>query len=61
MRRKALEAYVSWPPGAVERAESLEQLRILEHGQAIRLFKTRAGVISVDSREAIGSVEHSLS
>jgi 3-deoxy-manno-octulosonate cytidylyltransferase (CMP-KDO synthetase) len=54
-RRKALAEYAGWRPGQVEKAESLEQLRILENGRTIKLYKTRAEIISVDSREALRS------
>ncbi len=52
-RRKALDLYAGWPQGRAEKAESLEQLRILENGKNIRLFKTTAEIISVDSKEAL--------
>lgn len=31
-RRKALEEYAHWKPGTIEKAESLEQMRVLENG-----------------------------
>jgi 3-deoxy-manno-octulosonate cytidylyltransferase (CMP-KDO synthetase) len=55
--KPALLEYASWRPGRVERAESLEQLRILENGEKIRLYKTRAGIISVDRKEALKNVK----
>jgi 3-deoxy-manno-octulosonate cytidylyltransferase (CMP-KDO synthetase) len=57
-RRKALEEYATQSPGRAEKAESLEQLRILEHGGKIRLFKTRAEIISVDSKQALKSIKN---
>lgn len=35
----ALARYVEWPPGALETAEALEQLRFLENGQPIALVE----------------------
>jgi 3-deoxy-manno-octulosonate cytidylyltransferase (CMP-KDO synthetase) len=52
-RKKALDKYVKWPRARAEKAESLEQLRILENGAGIRLFLTRAEIISVDSKKAL--------
>lgn len=52
-RRRVLQEYAGWPPGRAERAESLEQLRLLEHGHRPRVFITRVPVVSVDSREAV--------
>lgn len=56
-RKPALLDYASWRPGRAERAESLEQLRILENGEKIRLYKTRAGVISVDRKETLRAIK----
>ncbi len=56
-RKAALAEYASWRPGRAERAESLEQLRILENGKKIKLYKTRAGVISVDRKETLRRVK----
>ncbi|MBN1155749.1 3-deoxy-manno-octulosonate cytidylyltransferase [candidate division KSB1 bacterium] len=35
-RKKFLKEYVSWPETSLEKAEKLEQLRVLEHGYHIR-------------------------
>jgi 3-deoxy-manno-octulosonate cytidylyltransferase (CMP-KDO synthetase) len=56
-RKAALAEYASWRPGRAERAESLEQLRILENGQKIKLYKTRAGITSVDRKETLMRVK----
>jgi len=56
-RKAALAAYSSWRPGRAERAESLEQLRILENGEKIKLYKTRAGIISVDRKESVQQIK----
>ncbi len=56
-RKAALAEYASWRPGRAERAESLEQLRILENGGKIKLYKTRAGIISVDRKETVQHIK----
>jgi 3-deoxy-manno-octulosonate cytidylyltransferase (CMP-KDO synthetase) len=59
-RSKALQDYNGWPPGRVEKAESLEQMRILENGRTMKLFKTRSEIISVDSKAALRSLKLNL-
>lgn len=51
--KKGLEKYANWPVGTAEKAESLEQLRILENGGKISLYPTRSKIISVDSKEDV--------
>ncbi|MBI5266108.1 MAG: 3-deoxy-manno-octulosonate cytidylyltransferase [candidate division Zixibacteria bacterium] len=48
-RAAALGRYVGWPRTAMEKAESLEQLRILEHGGRIRLFVMNMKSVTIDS------------
>jgi len=48
-RRSGLQLYRSWPMGAYEKAESLEQLRILEHGRKIGVVAVRGKSVCVDS------------
>jgi len=47
-RRAALRAFAMWKRSPLEKAESLEQLRILENGGRIRVFKTTIEPVSVD-------------
>lgn len=56
-RKKALMEYTGWAPGPVEKAESLEQLRILENGGEIHLFPIRTEILSVDSRKALDKLK----
>lgn len=59
-RRDALDAFVSCPPSPLEIAESLEQLRALEHGVRIRIVKVEGWGPGVDTPEDIERVERML-
>ncbi|MDQ3685170.1 MAG: 3-deoxy-manno-octulosonate cytidylyltransferase [Acidobacteriota bacterium] len=48
-RRRFLLEYARWSPTPLERAESLEQLRMLERGAMIRVVETPAPSIGVDT------------
>ena len=47
--RKFLLQFVKWRTGKLEAAESLEQLRALEHGATIRVVSTKSASIGVDT------------
>lgn len=55
-RKAALLRYAGWPQGKIEKAESLEQLRILERGEKIRLFPTKTKIISIDHRDDLKNI-----
>jgi 3-deoxy-manno-octulosonate cytidylyltransferase (CMP-KDO synthetase) len=48
-RRRALETFAGWKRGAFEKAESLEQLRVLENGERMQVYLTSARTVSIDS------------
>jgi 3-deoxy-manno-octulosonate cytidylyltransferase (CMP-KDO synthetase) len=50
-RRSFLATYASLSPTPLERTESLEQLRVLEHGYRIRLTRIAKAPIGVDTPE----------
>ena len=50
-RREFLLTFAALPQTPLERAESLEQLRALEHGYRIRAVETRFDSIEVDTPE----------
>jgi 3-deoxy-manno-octulosonate cytidylyltransferase (CMP-KDO synthetase) len=55
-RRAFLLEYARWPQSALERAESLEQLRMLEHSARIRVVETNESSIGVDTPEDLERV-----
>jgi 3-deoxy-manno-octulosonate cytidylyltransferase (CMP-KDO synthetase) len=55
-RREFLLQYAELPPTPLERAENLEQLRILEHGHALHATVTRHESIAVDTAEDLERV-----
>jgi 3-deoxy-manno-octulosonate cytidylyltransferase (CMP-KDO synthetase) len=48
-RREVLLEFIGWPQSALERSESLEQLRALEHGVKIRAVEASSSSIGVDT------------
>ena len=48
-RREVLLEFAQWPQSELERTESLEQLRALEHGVVIRAIKASTSSIGVDT------------
>jgi len=52
-RRDLLLQFVKWPMGVLERVESLEQLRLLEHGVKIHVAVTAYEARSVDTPEEL--------
>jgi 3-deoxy-manno-octulosonate cytidylyltransferase (CMP-KDO synthetase) len=55
-RRAFLLEYACWPQTALERTESLEQLRILERGHSIRVVEAAAPSIGVDTEDDLRRV-----
>lgn len=55
-RRPALEAFARWKRSPHEIAESLEQLRIVENGGSIVVFKTAANIFSIDTLQDLKKI-----
>jgi 3-deoxy-manno-octulosonate cytidylyltransferase (CMP-KDO synthetase) len=56
-RADALRQFVSWPQTPLEKTESLEQLRALEHGLTIRVIPTKMRCHGVDTPADLKCVE----
>lgn len=59
-RRSTLQRFVALPPSPLERAESLEQLRALDHGFRIAVSRTAKPHLGVDRPEDVARVESEL-
>ena len=60
-RRDVLLEFASWPQSELERTESLEQLRALEHGVKIKAIKASSASIGVDRLEDLRRVREIVS
>lgn len=56
-RRPVLDVFHRLPPSTLERAEGLEQLRLLEEGIPIRVLETAEPTVGVDTEEDLRAVE----
>lgn len=56
-RRSFLSTFAALEPTNLERAESIDMLRALEHGYAVRMVKTAHTTNSVDTPEDLARVE----
>ena len=59
-QKEALEKFVSWPVGKLERLEKLEQLRILENGYKIRVAVVESEPLGIDTEEDLKRAEKLL-
>jgi 3-deoxy-manno-octulosonate cytidylyltransferase (CMP-KDO synthetase) len=50
-RSAFLRQFVAWPPSALEETESLEQLRVLEHGHGIAVAVREVRSQGIDTPE----------
>lgn len=57
-RREFLKKFAALPPTPLERAESIDMLRALEHGELIRLVETETKTHAVDTPEDWRMVEN---
>ncbi len=57
-RASFLPTFVSWPPAALEETESLEQLRVLEHGRGIAVAIRTVTSQGIDTPEQYAAFVH---
>lgn len=55
--REFLLEFASWPPGRLEQVERLEQLRALERGVKIRVYRATRPFSGVDTPEQLAELE----
>jgi 3-deoxy-manno-octulosonate cytidylyltransferase (CMP-KDO synthetase) len=58
--RAALDRFVRWPEGELEKTERLEQLRFLENGIDIYVAETPYDTVGVDTEDDLKAVEELL-
>lgn len=56
----AIQKFSVWKRSLNEKAESLEQLRILENDEKIRVFTTRSKSISIDTKDDLKKIDSIL-
>jgi 3-deoxy-manno-octulosonate cytidylyltransferase (CMP-KDO synthetase) len=59
-RRDFLRQFASWLPTPLEKSESIDMLRILEHGGQVRLVETQEETHAVDTVEDLRRVEMAM-
>lgn len=59
-RREVLEAFATWPMSSLERMESLEQLRFLQHGIRIKMSEAEGAELAIDTPEQADEVRRIL-
>lgn len=57
-RRDFLMYYKTLPQTPLEKAESLEQLRVLEHGHKIRVCLTESRTLEINTPEELAAAQH---
>lgn len=59
-RRECLREFARLPPTPLERAESIDMLRLVEHGLAVRMVETEEETHAVDTPEDLRRVERMM-
>ena len=59
-RRDALLRFNALPPGPLETAEAVDMLRLIEHGDAVKMALTTTRTMSVDTPEDLARVQAAM-
>ena len=59
-RKHFLQTFLTLPPSPLEKTESLEQLRALEHGYRIRMVHAEQAPLGVDTPEDLARARELL-
>ena len=59
-RRDFIDTFNAWPETPIERLESVDMMRVLEHGLKVRMIMTEKTVYSVDTPDDALRVERFL-
>jgi len=59
-KRDLLEKFNSWEQTKLEKAERLEQLRVLEHGEKIKMTESRKDSLGIDTPEDVEKAEQRI-
>lgn len=57
-RKRGLTQFADWKQSPLEKAESLEQLRILENNGKIKTFITKKRPVSIDTKDELKKIEN---
>ena len=55
--KSGIAKFASWKQTPIEKAESLEQMRILENGHTLKVYKSKLETISIDTKKDLKKVE----
>ncbi len=59
-RRETILSYAALPPTELEKSESVDMMRFLEHGMKVRMVETEFDTFAVDTPEDLARVENMM-
>ncbi|KAA3632029.1 MAG: 3-deoxy-manno-octulosonate cytidylyltransferase [Calditrichaeota bacterium] len=55
--KSGISKFASWKQSPIEKAESLEQMRILENGHTLKVYKSKFETVSIDTKKDLKKIE----